>query len=159
MNTIRLLSERFSSIIQGIIKRLQATRLETSPLQSTSAPEYSLSQPNPNPVLETTPPVSPETEVEILKQKLSEMQKELNQLKESKPRPIDFKKVLPRTIIPLLVLLLTAIPQALVIKYNWLGDVSLADFNRGQWWCKSDFLCQTALPSFFILFLLVFLCW
>lgn len=51
-------------------------------------------------------------------------------------------------------IILAIVPSFLMFLDRWVGDQRVRDLFR-QWWCKSSFLCNTALPSYFIL---VFVC-
>ena len=148
-SAVRSTGQKIASDFQGM--RAEATMPDPDPIP---AHEDAPAQPDLSVTTEAPAQLSPEGETARLKQQLREMQEELERLKKQQaqhPRPIDFKKILPQVIRLGIILVLAAIPLALVFQHNWLGDPYLTDFNRGQWWCKVEFLCQTALPSYFMI--------
>jgi hypothetical protein len=93
-------------------------------------------------------------ETTILKRQLQEMQARISTLEAElthlQQRPFDWKKKWPLLALTVAVIGLAAIPSALVVQHRWLNDERWVNYFSPGLWCKVDFLCHSALPSYFV---------
>ncbi len=124
------------------------------PEAASSPPADRPGDPLPGLAPELAPPAAGEDEAEKLRRELSEMHAHVAALEAEltrlRPRPFGLRKKMLPIAMTAAVIVFAAIPPALVFQHRWLNDGRWVDYFRAKLWCRVGFLCETALPSYFV---------